>query len=135
MKLLCLVCGNYTYFELEVETFKQLNISGDGCLQITNAVFDGFDFTEDSLRTNLKYQIDSIIDQNNSGMVFDANTESYFSALQIQCGRCSSKRVTIPSNNYKKFSLEDELKINREEYKQMRREKINENSLPVLFEP
>ena len=52
MKLICIDCGNYTYFEADVE-MQMAVLSQDGSVLIENAEYDSYDYTSDSLRCSL----------------------------------------------------------------------------------
>ncbi len=135
MRLLCLCCGNRRYFDVDIESLKQLNSDTEGLI-IENARFEDFDFTEDGLRDNLQNQVDYILNQTSSQMLFDSATESYYSAIEVLCAKCGSRRIAIPSKTFKKLSLEQELEQNREEFQNIRKERKNhENNLPVLWQP
>jgi len=133
MKLLCLVCGNYTYFETDITTVKEIT-TNDGHIIIDNALFPDFDYTEDTLRDNLRDIVDYVLKQDDSSLTFDPETETYYNR-HIICARCGSQKVTnpIPKPVPCNLSLEEELDKNREEFNYLRKErKHNENNLPVL---
>ena len=136
MKLLCLKCGNYTYFETDITTIKEI-ATCNGHIVIDNAMFPDFDYTEDTLRDNLKDIVDYVLKQDDSSLVFDPETETYYNR-HISCARCGSQKVTnpmlkpLPCN----LSLEAELCKNREEFNCLRKERSdNENHLPILWQP
>ena len=134
MKLLCLVCGNYTYFETDITTVKEIT-TNDGHIVIDNALFPDFDYTEDTIRDNLKDIIDYVLKQDDSGLAFDPETETYYNR-NIICARCGSPKVTnpIPKPPPCNLSLEEELDKNREEFNCLRKERNHENHLPILWE-
>ena len=136
MKLLCLQCGNYTYFETDIITVKEITTGPDGLI-IDNAVFADLDYTEDTIRDNLKDIVDYVLKQDDSGLVFDPETESYYNRY-IKCAICGSGKVSnpIPKPLPCNLSLEEELDKNREEFNYLRKErKHNENNLPELWQP
>ena len=135
MKLLCLVCGNYTYFGTDITTIKEI-ITNDGHIVIANAMFPDFDYTEDTIRDNLKDIVDYVLKQDDSSLVFDPETETYYNR-HISCARCGSQKVTnpIPKPPPCNLSLEEELGKNREEFNCLRKErKHHENKLPILWQ-
>ena len=135
MKLICIRCGNYTHFEIDVETIKELVSEHDNLL-IDNVIFSDFDYTEETLRKNLQNHIKFIMEQSSSDLLFDPQSETYYSGLHIQCAKCGNKKINIPSKNYKQLTLEQELKQNREEFQDLRKvQKSYENKLPILWEP
>ena len=133
MKLLCLHCGNYTYFETDITTVKEITTC-NGHIIIDNALFPDFDYTEDTLRDNLNDMIGYVLKQDDSGLAFDPETESYYNRC-IKCAICGSGKVAnpIPKPLPGNLSLEEELDKNREEFNYLRKErKHHENKLPVL---
>jgi len=135
MKLICLVCGNHTYFELDVETLKEILVS-KGDLILNNAVFSEFDYTEEILRRNLDKQVVAILEQPSSGLIFDPQTETYYSGLKIHCAQCGSNKVHIPSRRRSSLSLDEELRANLQEYQNIRKARCDhDNKLPVLWQP
>jgi len=135
MKLICIRCGNYTHFEIDVEIIKEL-VSEHDSLLVDNAIFSDFDYTEETLRKNLQSHIKFIMEQSSSDLHFDCQSETYYSGLNIHCAKCGSLKINIPSKNYKQLTLEEELKHNREEFQNLRKvRKSYENKLPVLWQP
>jgi len=135
MKLLCLVCGNYTYFETDITTVKEITAAGS-LISIDNAMFPDFDYTEDTVRDNLKDIVDYVLKQDDSSLVFDPETESYYNR-HISCARCGSPKVSKPFRPKKRiFSLDQELEENHKEFEALRKErKDHENHLPILWQP
>ena len=133
MKLLCLQCGNYTYFEIDVETVKEITAGPDGLI-IDHAVIADFDYTEETLRDNLNDMIGYALKQDGPDMLFDRATETYYNRY-VKCAICGSGKVAnpIPKPVPCNLSLEQELDKNREEFNYLRKErKHHENKLPVL---
>ena len=135
MKLLCVHCGNYTYFETDITTIKEITTSG-GHIIIDNALFPDFDYTEDTIRDNLKDIVDYVLKQDDSSLAFDPETESYFNR-HISCARCGSPKVTKPFRpKPRTISLDQELEENRKEFEALRKECTDhENHLPQLWQP
>lgn len=135
MKLLCLACGNYLYFETEITTVKEIS-SAAGQIVIANARFPDFDYTETSLRDNLKDIVDYVLKQEDSALAFDRETESYYNKF-ISCARCGSPHVTRPCQPPpRRISLDQELDENRKEFKALRKERRDdENTLPQVWQP
>ena len=133
MRLLCLHCGNYIYFETDITTIKEIT-TNDGHIIIDNALFPDFDYTEDTIRDNLKDIVDYVLKQDDSSLAFDRETETYYNRY-IFCARCGSPKVTKPFQpKPRHISLEQELQENREEYNSLRKEcQDNENFLPILW--
>jgi len=134
MKLICLQCGNFIYFETEIEAIKELTVN-EGKLIVEDAKFPDFNYTEDSIRCNLKDIVDFVLKQNALGLVFDPETESYYNQ-HITCARCGSPKVSKPFKPKPRIiPLDQELEENREEYYSLRKERDHENNLPVLWQP
>jgi len=135
MKLLCLVCGNYTYFETDITTVKEITAAGS-LISIDNAMFPDFDYTEDTVRDNLKDIVDYVLKQDDSSLVFDPETESYYNR-HISCARCGSPKVSKPFRPKKRIvSLDQELEENYKEFEALRKERTDhENHLPQLWQP
>ena len=135
MKLLCLVCGNYTYFETEITTVKEIT-TNDGHIVIDNALFPDFDYTEDTVRENLKDIVDYVLKQDDSSLAFDRETETYYNR-HITCARCGSLKVSKPFRpKPRTISLDQELEENRKEFETIRKERTDhENHLPILWQP
>ena len=135
MKLLCLVCGNYIYFETDITTVKEITAAGS-LISIDNALFPDFDYTEDTIRDNLKDIVDYVLKQDDSSLVFDPETESYYNR-HISCARCGSPKVSKPFRPKKRIvSLDQELEENYKEFEALRKERTDhENHLPQLWQP
>jgi len=134
MKLLCLRCGNYTYFITDITTVKEITTNG-GLITIDNALFPDFDYTEDTIRENLKDIVDYVLKQDDSSLAFDPETETYYNK-HITCARCGSEKVTKPFRpKHRIVSLEQELAENREEYYSLRKERNDEDNLPIVWQP
>ncbi|MBW2108639.1 MAG: hypothetical protein DRH50_14660 [Deltaproteobacteria bacterium] len=134
MKLLCIRCGNYTYFETDITGIKEIS-AADGLMTIDNARFPDFDYTEDTIRNNLKDMVDYVLKEDDSSLVFDPETETYYNRF-ITCARCGSAKVIKPFRPKRRMvPLDQELEENREEFNALRKERTDENSLPRLWEP
>jgi len=134
MKLLCLVCGNYIYFETDITTVKEI-ATNDGHIVIDNALFPDFDYTEDTIRENLKDIVDYVLKQDDSSLAFDPETETYYNK-HITCARCGSVKVTRPFIPKPRIiPLDQELEENRKEFNALRKERNDENILPQLWQP
>jgi len=134
MKLLCLICGNYMYFETDITTVKEITTTG-GLISVDNALFPDFDYTEDTIRDNLEDIVDYVLKQDDSSLVFDPETESYYNR-HISCARCGSNKVTRPFRPKPRIiPLDQELEENRKEFNALRKERNDENILPQLWQP
>jgi len=135
MRLLCLHCGNYIYFETDITTIKEIT-TNDGHIIIDNALFPDFDYTEDTIRENLKDIVDYVLKQDDSSLAFDPETETYYNK-HITCARCGSPKVTKSFRTKPcTISLDQELEENRKEFEALRKERTDhENHLPILWQP
>jgi len=134
MKLLCLICGNYMYFETDITTVKEITTTG-GLISVDNALFPDFDYTEDTIRDNLEDIVDYVLKQDDSSLVFDPETETYYNK-HITCARCGSVKVTRPFIPKPRIiPLDQELEENRKEFNALRKERNDENILPQLWQP
>jgi len=135
MKLLCLVCGNYIYFETDITAVKEIT-TNDGHIIIDNAMFPDFDYTEDTIRDNLKDIVDYVLKQDDSSLAFDPETETYYNR-HISCARCGSPKVSKPFRPKSgHISLDQELEENYKEFEALRKERTDhENHLPQLWQP
>ena len=137
MRLLCVECGNYTYFECDIQIYKSIKPTSEGLL-LEDAVFDDFNWSDSNVRDELQDNVDYVLRACDEVLQLNMDTGHYENTL-ITCARCGSKRVTPPYSkwspkNYK--SVYKEILENREEFKNLRKEKTyHANTLPVLWEP
>lgn len=133
--IICLQCANTIHFTTEIETVKEVTITPSG-LQVGNAVFDGWDYSQTFLRDNLDDMVRYILFENNAFLQYDPTTERFFNTC-MTCARCGSTQVTkrfCEWNPRALKSVDTEIIENRNEYKKLRKERYrNENLLPVLF--
>ncbi len=134
MQLLCLYCGNYTYFECTVQTVKAVTPDGEGVL-IENAKYADMDYSEESLRDNLRSLVELMLSEPDSEWEYDPETETYYSP-HMQCARCGRCKVTVPGKvKSSPMSLDDEIKAHRDELNWLKKERSNyANDLPRLRE-
>ena len=131
MELICINCGNFTYFEIEVESFKAIEPGTDGII-IDNYCVDEIDYTDDSIRSNLYDTIDHVLKHPDNCLQFDQYNHEYTNSFLI-CARCNSRKVVTPYSEWNPKalfkSLEEELNENRNEYLTLRKEVHCENKL------
>lgn len=80
MNLICISCGGFTYFEVEVEAFKTIEINDDGL------VIEDDDWI---LRANLDDIVKYILRDPNETITDNGNKF-------ITCARCGSRNVVVP---------------------------------------
>ena len=132
MKLICIDCGNYTYFEADVE-MQMAVLSHDGSLSIENADYDNYDYTSDSLRCSLDDLIAYVLRADNESLSFNREIMRYENRY-ITCVWCGSSTVTPPSCEYipprEQVSIDEELNNNRGEYLRLKKEGKYASLLP-----
>ena len=134
MKLICIDCGNYTYFEADVE-MQMAVLSQDGSLSIENAEYDSYDYTSDSLRSSLDDLIEYVLRADSESLSFNREIMRYENRY-ITCVWCGSLNVTPPSCEYnpprEHVSIDEELNNNRDEYLRLKKEGKYASLLPEL---
>ena len=132
MKLICIDCGNYTYFESDVE-MQMAVLSLDGSLSIENAEYDNYDYTSDSLRCSLDDLIEYVLRADSESLSFNREMMRYENRY-ITCVWCGSLSVTPPSCEYiqprEYVSIDEELKNNQNEYLRLKKEGKYASLLP-----
>ena len=132
MKLICIDCGNYTYFESDVE-MQMAVLSQDGSLSIENAEYDSYDYTSDSLRCSLDDLIEYVLRADSESLSFNREIMRYENRY-ITCIWCGSSTVTPPSCEYSPpreyVSIDEELKNNQNEYLKLKKEGKYASLLP-----
>ncbi len=133
MQLICWDCQNYTYFEVDVETMKELKVNS-ACTVIEDAMFQDWNYSESMLRDNLNDIVAYVLKQDAGAIKIDHATGDYLNTY-VSCGRCGSKKVTKPYSSWQHqhLSLEEELLKNKEEYSDLRKEHNIGHHLPVLW--
>ena len=124
MKLICIDCGNYTYFAADIE-MQMAAISQDGSVLIENAEYDSYDYTSDSVRRSLDDLIGYVLKIDEEVLSFNGKINRYENRY-ITCVWCGSSSVTPPSCEYiqprEYQSIDEELNNNRNEYLQLKKE-------------
>ena len=128
MKLICLSCGCTSYFEVDVEALRALEVNDDGII-VDDAVIDDWNYSDDTLRGNIDDIISYVLKQPNDAIGHDLQNQ------YVQCARCHSRYVGVPSVSWSPsnmpMSIDEEIHNNRNEYKELHRE----DNLPVLWQP
>lgn len=136
MKLICLNCGGYVYFEVDVEGLRAVTVTPEG-LVVEDAIFDeDWNYSDSSLRDNLIDVVDYCLKQSDQALQIDPETRQFYNNY-LTCSRCGSRKVTPPYSNWHPprdyQSLAQEILENRSEYHNLRKERSRANNLPVLF--
>lgn len=122
MNLICVSCGGFTYFEVEVEALKAIEVNDDGLL------IDDDDWI---LRANLDDILKYVLRDPNETITDEGNKF-------ITCARCGSRSVVVPIVKWNppldNISINDELLENRNEFLNLRKERYRENIMPVLWQ-
>ena len=132
MKLICINCGNYTFWEADVE-MQMAVLSQDGSLSIENADYDNYDYTSDSLRCSLDDLIEYVLKADSECLSFNRKINRYENRY-ITCVWCGSSNVTPPYCEYSPpreyLSIDEELNNNRDEYLRLKKEGKYASLLP-----
>ncbi len=134
MKLLCIQCGNYTYFECDVQVHRSVRPTNEGLI-IDDAVFDDYNWSDSNIRDALYDNVEYVLKQSAEVLQYDMDSGHYENTL-ITCGRCGSRRVTPPYSRWSPKrnhqTLQQEIMDNREEFKDLRKERIDHaNNMPM----
>ncbi|TVL98082.1 MAG: hypothetical protein CV087_21780 [Candidatus Brocadia sp. WS118] len=123
IKLICIDCGNYTYFEADAETVREVRVTPEGLL-VGDVCWSDCNESEEQLLGTLSDTIHYALDPE----------EPYHS---VQCARCGSNRVTIPfcewSPDKEYQSVEEQIFNHREELKQLRKERRSHDNKLLLW--
>jgi len=138
MKLICLDCGGYVYFEVDVEGLRAVTVTSEGLL-VEDAIFDeDWNYSDSTLRDNLIDVVDYCLKQSEQALHMDPESGQVLNNY-LTCARCKSRKVTPPYSDWHPprdyQSLSEELLNNRNEYQELRKERRRANTLPVLFKP
>ena len=137
MSLICIACGNREFFESDVETVMELEMSGQGVL-VQPAVMEDWRYAEESIRAQVNDNVLSTL-----RMHADELNEDYFSGTlnnnYLQCAVCHSTSVCRPLSDWQPpqpaIGLDQEITNNRKALIQLRKaRKGDENNLPVLWQ-
>ena len=124
MKLICIDCGNYTYFAADVE-MQMAALSHDGSVSIENAEYENYDYTSDSVRRSLDDLIGYVLRTGEDVLSFNPKINRYENRY-ITCVWCGSSTVTPPSCEYSQpreyVSIDEEIKNNNTEYQWLKKE-------------
>ena len=124
MKLICIDCGNYTYFAADVE-MQMAALSHDGSVSIENAEYENYDYTSDSVRRSLDDLIGYVLKTGEDVLSFNGKIDRYENRY-ITCVWCGSSTVTPPSCEYSQpreyVSIDEEIKNNNTEYQWLKKE-------------
>jgi len=138
MSLICIACGNREFFESDVETVMELESSKQDIL-VQAARVEDWNYAEDSIRDQVKENVLCTLKMN-----ADEFHEDYFSGdlhnSYLQCSVCHSASVCRPFSNWQApqaaMDLNSEMIDNRKSLTQLRKKRrLNENILPVLWQP
>ena len=124
MKLICIECGNYTYFAADIE-IQMAAISQDGSVSIENAEYDSYDYTSDSVRRSLDDLIEYVLKIDSECFSYNKKNNRYENRY-VTCVWCGSSSVTPPSSEYVQpreyQSIDEEINDNRNEYLRLKKE-------------
>ena len=134
MRLICVACGNYVHFEVDVEMMQSAKSTPRG-LTVEDSFENGWNDTTATLRLGVIDIVDYCTKQDMDALRWDAEGSCYVSGY-ITCARCGSKRVCVPYQAWSPprdhVTLEEELKSNRHEFQWLRKERLYADTLPEL---
>ena len=138
MKLICIDCGGYVYFEADVEGLRAVTVSPEGLI-VEDAIFDeDWNYSDSTLRENLVDVVDFVLKQSDQALHMDSESGQVLNNY-LSCSRCGSRKVSPPYSQWQPprdhQSLSQEILENRSEYQNLRKERHRANTLPVLFKP
>jgi sarcosine oxidase delta subunit len=133
MSIICAACGNQEFFDCEVETVMEIQVSTDG-LQVEVAKFEDWHYAEENVRGQVKEAVLSTEKMNAD----ELSLEDYNPYLR--CAVCFSGSVCRSFSDWyprkASIGLDEEMLKNKESLLQLRGErKSYENKLPVLWQP
>ena len=130
MNLICVSCGNFSYFEVEVEAIKAIESDSEGLI-IDDANKDDWNYSDTTLRGNLDDIVSYVLRDPNETITESGNK-------YITCAKCGSRNVVVPCVKWNPpldfVIIDAELIENRTEYLNLRKESY-ENNLPMLWQP
>ncbi|GAH86682.1 unnamed protein product [marine sediment metagenome] len=134
MRLICVACGNYVHFEVDVEMIRSIKPTLHGFV-VENSVENGWDDSDSTLRMGVIDVVDYCSKEDMDTLRWDAGTCCHVNSY-ITCARCGSKRVCVPYQAWSPpkdhVTLEEELKSNRHEFQWLRKERLYADTLPEL---
>lgn len=134
MRLICVACGNYVHFEVDVEMVQSAKSTPQG-LTVEDSFENGWNDTTATLRLGVIDIVDYCTKQDLDALRWDAEGSCYVSGY-ITCARCGSKRVCVPYQAWSPpkdhVTLEEELRSNRHEFQWLRKEREYGDTLPEL---
>ena len=124
MKLICIDCGNYTYFAADIE-MQMAVLSHNGSVLIENAEYESYDYTSDSVRRSLDDLIGYVLRTGEDLLIYNRKINRYENRY-ITCVWCGSSSVTPPSCEYiqprEYQSIDEEINSNKNEYLRLKKE-------------
>ena len=134
MRLICVACGNYVHFEVDVEMVQSTKSTPQG-LTVEDSFENGWNDTTATLRLGVIDIVDYCIKQDLDALRWDAEGSCHVSGY-ITCARCGSKRVCVPYQAWTPpkdhVTLEEELRSNRQEFHRHRKKREYADTLPEL---
>ncbi len=135
MRLICVACGNYVHFEVDVEMVRSVQATAQG-ITVEDTFEDDWNDTASSLRMGVIDVVDYCTKVDMEALRWDAERGCYVNAY-ITCARCRSRRVCIPYQPWSPpkdhVTLDEELLQNRHEFQWLRKEREKHaDQLPQL---
>lgn len=134
MQMICVHCGNFKFFEIEVEGLKAIETSSEGLI-VDDAIIDDWNYSDEQLRDNLDDIINLSLRDDQYAIQYNSQ-HSRFEHADISCARCGSYQVCIPCRVWTPptpyRSLDEELNEHHREYLSLRKERDYANHLQLL---
>jgi len=131
MRLVCVSCGNYVHFEVEVEAVHSVQATAQGIAVEDTTDIDWIDMAS-TLRMGVIDVVDYCTKVDMEALRWDAERGCYVNAY-ITCARCGSRRVCIPYQPWSPptghVTLDEELTHNRHEFQWLRKERAKHADL------
>ena len=133
--MICVSCGNETYFETDVETMQEVKTDPQGII-IEEAFFAEYNQGEDMIRTGVHENFHATLKLHADSLSLDYYSQRYFNPY-LSCAVCHSREVIFQSSTWtpkrKLLPLNEEILSHSFEYHSLRKEQNNANKLPVLW--
>jgi hypothetical protein len=133
MSIICIDCGNKQFFDSEVETVMEIELSGQGLL-LQTAKFDDWNYAEENVRSQVKESVLSTEKMHAD----ELSPEDYNPYLRcaVYFSGCVCRQFSDWYPRKTTIGLDEEILNNRKSLLQLRGERKNhENILPVVWKP
>ena len=138
MTIICINCGNFRFFESEIEHTLELLPNGPDLL-VQPAETEDWQYAEESVRAQISENVNSTLKMSAEELHYDPVSGNYFNPY-LSCSVCHSPQVSRKLSEYLPKlpapDLDSELLQNINNLKQLKAQrKAHEHQLPVLWQP